>query len=802
MSKLKRNIAFIVSDENETLVRDFIQDHRSILSSFTLLVNATKDNLTRGSIDYQVNHLPFIENGIDELIAQLNEVNPVIVLGYPSICDKFPPEMLARLVMECTRHDVDVVFNTSGAQMIVGILGDFKSYTKKTKKVNVSKSEQIEYLEKPLLTEEVPTVDKLLKMSKIGMWSMQQINGWTEDYFIHFLRPHLLPAKYREIDQEVPDLSEFYTNHTDYFTYNPLIEEVCNEDTVNSLLENPEAVKNLEYSLSIQFTTVNDAIKYLVYPVIGPLRQFWNYPLFVKTFLLCYTTFTDSITLINGIIEEYDNATDVSSIIEYISEYNGLFPEPDEFDREDIDLFNTRPSIIELLKCWIRIEFGSEFRENTELYNITSKFVSETVKIDYPEDANEIEQDLKVILSISVPYPFATGKKPKVLGSSKKSLNSRSVVFSFNPIEIARQLTLIDEVLFHRIRAKEFLGNAWMKKDAIVRAPNLTAFINHSNKLTAWIKSEAVKIVHKEEHMEYISLWIRIGKELLELKNYSGLMSVLTALHSATISRLRLAWQDVPTKERKDFEFLTDSVSLVGNFTNYRESIMDIQEREPIIPLAAVTCSDINGLSEVFETKVVDGLVPFENLGKYAKNIWKLIKFQRAKYSLQEDKDIQTKLMEAMDDDKIEGESTLDAIAKLRNNNPDGPGEEGTKLVKKMSRKTLKKMKHKSSKEVENNTSLEMTDDDWLILNEGKAPEVYPQDKEILTAGSINQHLYRITKGKVRVEKNGVKVATMSTGQIFGEISMLLSSEQARATATILADSEKVDCQKIEFCFS
>jgi hypothetical protein len=70
--------------------------------------------------------------------------------------------------------------------------------------------------------------------------------------------------------------------------------------------------------------------------------------------------------------------------------------------------------------------------------------------------------------------------------------------FSLAPVEVARQMTLMDEALFHRVRAREFLGGAWTKSDAKVRAPNLTKFIEHTNRISNWVVTEILSQKTKE----------------------------------------------------------------------------------------------------------------------------------------------------------------------------------------------------------------------------------------------------------------------------------------------------------------
>lgn len=78
-----------------------------------------------------------------------------------------------------------------------------------------------------------------------------------------------------------------------------------------------------------------------------------------------------------------------------------------------------------------------------------------------------------------------------------------------------------------------------------------------------------------------------MGEALQQIKDYNGLMNVLNALHSMTIGRLRAAWDEIKAADKELFENLTESLSLLGHFKNYREEIRNIKDpyAEPIIPL-------------------------------------------------------------------------------------------------------------------------------------------------------------------------------------------------------------------------
>lgn len=82
----------------------------------------------------------------------------------------------------------------------------------------------------------------------------------------------------------------------------------------------------------------------------------------------------------------------------------------------------------------------------------------------------------------------------------------------FDPLEVARQLTLIEYDLFKSITSQECLGQAWNKADHETLAPNLTAITKHFNTFTLWVCTEVVREEKVASRAKSIAKFIVITK--------------------------------------------------------------------------------------------------------------------------------------------------------------------------------------------------------------------------------------------------------------------------------------------------
>jgi son of sevenless len=215
--------------------------------------------------------------------------------------------------------------------------------------------------------------------------------------------------------------------------------------------------------------------------------------LYLYAFLLTYRNFTTPVDLLKKLNERYNIPPPSLSLEEFqIFKLEFLLP--------------IRLRICQVLKIWI-VNHASDFRKNDEAMKLLNNFVKEMEKTKIGIGATQISNSIKKYIlkrdtfeiqqmntiskeikqleeyttpssspnskSLSVNSPSGSSPKPKLpkLLSKMNTMKPMEYQIKINqlditewdPVEIARQLVLIEFSMFEKIRAKECLNQAWNK---------------------------------------------------------------------------------------------------------------------------------------------------------------------------------------------------------------------------------------------------------------------------------------------------------------------------------------------------
>ncbi|KAH6571143.1 hypothetical protein BASA62_004025 [Batrachochytrium salamandrivorans] len=222
-----------------------------------------------------------------------------------------------------------------------------------------------------------------------------------------------------------------------------------------------------------------------------------------------------------------------------------------------------------------------------------------------------------------------------------------------DPIEVARQLTLIEFELFQ-------CHQTWMKDDKETRAPNIIRMVRWSNHVVHWLVTEIVSIKDniklRAATMERI---IAIAQQLEKLNNFNGVKEVLAALQSSSVYRLKKTKELISGKYIKAFEELKRLTSSELNYKILRTKVHAVEP--PLVPFPGVYQGDLVFLETCGKTKLDGNLINFQKFQKIASYVLELQTYQQVPYQLGPVPEIQDFLrsFQVLDDDQAYGLSLV-----------------------------------------------------------------------------------------------------------------------------------------------
>ncbi|KAI0983606.1 hypothetical protein GJ496_009444, partial [Pomphorhynchus laevis] len=155
-------------------------------------------------------------------------------------------------------------------------------------------------------------------------------------------------------------------------------------------------------------------------------------------------------------------------------------------------------------------------------------------------------------------------------------------ILTLHPIELARQITLLEWSIFRRISIEELLNKNWQRKDKETVAPNIFQMTKLWNKLSFWVRKEIIDAPSINERAAVITRFLEIAQVCLSLNNFSGLFAITSGgLGFSAIRDLTDTWKKLPIQSLEildTFESFYDN----GHYRPYVEHLHSVSP--PCVP--------------------------------------------------------------------------------------------------------------------------------------------------------------------------------------------------------------------------
>ncbi len=217
------------------------------------------------------------------------------------------------------------------------------------------------------------------------------------------------------------------------------------------------------------------------------------------------------------------------------------------------------------------------------------------------------------------------------------------------PIELARQMTLIEYEVFALIKPSEFFNSAWNGKKKEKLAPNVLLLTSRFNQLASWVSKLILGEKSPADRGYLIQYFICVQRELFAMHNFHGVMELHAVLSSSHISRLRKSWKLVPAVELLSFAHIDSRMSPSSNYREYRK-LLRSADSTPCIPYLGAWLTDLTFLAEspTWIKRDEEGLPRMLNLSKLSKFsgvLASIRNFQQLPYPYQHERQISYYLM-------------------------------------------------------------------------------------------------------------------------------------------------------------
>ncbi|XP_063427477.1 son of sevenless homolog 2-like [Mytilus trossulus] len=358
-------------------------------------------------------------------------------------------------------------------------------------------------------------------------------------------------------------------------------------------------------------------------------------PKFVRTFLTTYRSFCSPHELLDLLVERFTipeshiNQTESKDNEDVkIQSRNDMLK---RFRKEYVKPVQFR--VVNVLRHWVDHHYY-DFERDITLIHKLKEFLDNVKGKAMKKMAESI---IKVIHrrfeSMSTERELTLQKQPPPVEWHITKKREEFHLMTLHPIEIARQITLLEFDLYRAVQPSELVGCAWMKQTKHKNAPNLLKMISFTNNFTFSLEKCIIESENLEERVAVVHRIIEILLIFQELNNFNGVLEVVSAINSAPVYRLEKTFEAVPNRLMNAFEEARQLNSDHGK--KYMEKLRSINP--PCVPFLGMYLTNILKIEEGnldFLPNRPPGLINFSKRRKVAEITGEIQQYQNQPYCL------------------------------------------------------------------------------------------------------------------------------------------------------------------------
>uniref|UniRef100_A0A3Q2Y8B0 Ral guanine nucleotide dissociation stimulator-like 3a n=1 Tax=Hippocampus comes TaxID=109280 RepID=A0A3Q2Y8B0_HIPCM len=266
-----------------------------------------------------------------------------------------------------------------------------------------------------------------------------------------------------------------------------------------------------------------------------------------------------------------------------------------------------------VIKLWLG-EYGADFHEPSQYQSLRLLCANLRRRLCFRRLAQTAEGLLKS-LKEQDHSQFVPVDDRALLCKEK----DRDIFMNFHVTDVAEQLTRLDRELFVQVLPFHCLGCVWSQRDKKENrnlAPSVRATISQFNAVTNLV---ITSLLCPSSPTRILEWWINVAQACRQLKNFSSLRAILSALQSNAVYRLKKTWVAVSKECIANFKHLCetfpDENCMLANqeiLTEASNIVYLNKYKDGIVPYLGSYLTALTMLDTALPDSVEGGLINFE----------------------------------------------------------------------------------------------------------------------------------------------------------------------------------------------
>lgn len=171
-------------------------------------------------------------------------------------------------------------------------------------------------------------------------------------------------------------------------------------------------------------------------------------------------------------------------------------------------------SVFNVIKSWLEKYYNEE--EDRPMLPLLMQFTDTIVRESMQFGAEQLIKLVRKRMDAEDPgqiRKMTLNVRPQDMPASILPKNMKRLRFlDIDPLELARQLTVMDFKLYSRIKPVECLDKNWGKGDSEHIAANVKASIEYSNQVTSWVTDSILSKEEVKKRAGVLKHWIYVAE--------------------------------------------------------------------------------------------------------------------------------------------------------------------------------------------------------------------------------------------------------------------------------------------------